>query len=178
LLNVIGTLEKPNKGTVILDEEEISSLPSDRLPAIRNRKIGFIFQDHHLLPQCTLLENVILPTLARSHHDPKDARSRAQELLRRVGLEDRMHHRPGEVSGGQRQRAAVIRALINHPKLILADEPTGSLDHTSANSLADLLVQLNRDENVALIVVTHSRELADRMERRYELRDGKLHDPA
>ena len=173
LLNIIGTLERPDSGSVTLDELELTTLAPERVPAIRNTKIGFIFQDHHLLPQCTLLENVLLPSLA-GYQSTDDAPDRARKLLQRVGLADRMHHRPGEISGGQRQRAAVVRALINRPALLLADEPTGSLDHASAESLADLLVDLNRDEGVSLIVVTHSQDLARRMSRTLELRDGKL----
>jgi lipoprotein-releasing system ATP-binding protein len=174
LLNVIGTLERPEAGQVLLDGEDVTQVNGRALAAIRNRKIGFIFQDHHLLPQCTLLENVVLPALAGHGVDVGAAQNRARQLLERVGLGDRMHHRPGEVSGGQRQRAAVVRALVNRPALLLADEPTGSLDRTSATALAELLAELNREEHVALIVVTHSAELAAKMTRQYELKSGRL----
>ena len=174
LLNIIGTLERPQSGRVVLDGDDLAQLNGTPLAAVRNRKIGFIFQDHHLLPHCSLLENVVLPSLAGHGVDVREASARAQALLERVGLGDRLHHRPGEVSGGQRQRAAVVRALVNRPALLLADEPTGSLDRASAHELAELLVELNREERVALIVVTHAHDLAARMGRVYELKDGRL----
>ena len=178
LLNIIGTLERPNAGRVTLEDEDLTALDPPRLAAVRNRKIGFVFQDHHLLPQCTLLENVFLPTLAGHGLDRAEAIGRSRHLLERVGLADRMHHRPGEVSGGQRQRCALVRALVNRPVLLLADEPTGSLDRASAQGLADLLIELNREEDVALLIVTHAADLAAKMRLRYELRDGKLHELA
>jgi ABC-type lipoprotein export system ATPase subunit len=143
---------------------------------VRSREIGFVFQLHHLLPQCTVLENVLLPTLAggpESRSEP--AEQRARRLLARVGLTERLTYRPGRLSGGERQRAAVVRALINEPVLLLADEPTGSLDRASAENLARLLVEINREERVALIVVTHSTPLARLMGRTLELREGRLH---
>lgn len=173
LLNIIGTLDRPTDGEVILDGQEVRQLDEKEVAALRNRKIGFVFQLHHLLPQCTVLENVLIPTLA-TPSDSGAARERAEGLLDRVGLKERMFHRPGQLSGGERQRVAVVRALINQPKLLLADEPTGSLDHASAENLAQLLVELNREEGVALIVVTHSLDLAGRMSKRFELRDGAL----
>ncbi len=176
LLNIIGTLEKPSAGCVRLEGTDLGALGEQRLAAVRNRKIGFIFQDHHLLPQCTVLENVLVPTLAQRGSDRQEARRWAEHLLSRVGLADRMHHRPGEISGGQRQRAAVVRALVNHPRLLLADEPTGSLDRASAADLGELLSELNREQGVTLIVVTHSAELASKMQKSYELRDGKLQE--
>lgn len=172
LLNIIGTLDQPSAGRVVLDGEEVSRLGERELAEVRNRKIGFIFQLHHLLPQCTIRENVLIPTLAAKADD--GAEERASRLLERVGLKDRATHRPGQLSGGERQRAAVVRALINQPKLLLADEPTGSLDHSSADNLGQLLVDLNREEGVTLVVVTHSQELARRMGRVLELREGKL----
>ena len=177
LLNIIGGLDHPTTGRVMLDARNLAELADDDLARIRSREIGFVFQLHHLLPQCTVLENVLVPTLAgRNDSSPGESRERAEALLARVGLQDRMSHRPGELSGGQRQRAAVARALINGPKLLLADEPTGSLDETASQSIAELLVALNRDEGVALVVVTHSRELAGRIGRVLELSGGTLHD--
>jgi len=142
---------------------------------VRNREIGFIFQSHHLLPQCTVLENVLVPTLANKDAALRNgAVERAKRLLEKVGLGARLTHRPGQLSGGERQRVAVVRALINQPKLLLADEPTGALDRASAQNLTDLLVQLNGEEGVTLIVVTHALDLAKRMGRVLELRDGRL----
>lgn len=179
LLNLIGTLDKATSGRVIFDRRDLSKLEDGELAGIRNREIGFVFQLHHLLPQCTVLENVLIPTLAgRSASVDKQAEQRATELLKRVGLADRMNHRPGELSGGQRQRVAVVRALINKPKMLLADEPTGSLDRESAESIGELLVRMNRSESVALIMVTHSISLALRAERIFELKDGLLKERA
>ena len=182
LLQIIGTLDRPTSGTVSLDNQDLNQLDELQLAAVRNRDIGFVFQAHYLLPQCTVMENVLVPTLAKaarasSNADSKrteSAESRAERLLKRVGLAERASHRPGELSGGERQRAAVVRALINQPRLLLADEPTGSLDHVSAQQLGQLLVELNREENVTLIVVTHARELAEKMAKAMSLKDGKL----
>lgn len=175
LLNLIGTLDRPTSGTVRLDGEDLSRLDEQQLARVRNHQIGFIFQSHHLLPQCTVLENVLVPTLAGAESEQRrEGPARAERLLKRVGLGERMQHRPGQLSGGERQRVAVVRALINRPKLLLADEPTGSLDRASAQSLAQLLIELNREEDVTLIVVTHALDLARRMHRLFELRDGKL----
>ena len=178
LLQIMGTLDHPTSGTVLLDGQNLSGLGETQLAAVRNRQIGFVFQSHYLLPQCTVLENVLVPTLAAAARatGPKaeSAEDRAKRLLKRVGLAERIGHRPGELSGGERQRVAVVRALINQPQLLLADEPTGSLDHASAQQLGQLLVELNREEGVTLIVVTHAGELAGRMGRVLELRDGRL----
>jgi ABC-type lipoprotein export system ATPase subunit len=177
LLNIIGTLDQPSSGRVWLAGQDLSTLKEAELAAVRNRQLGFIFQAHHLLPQCTVLENVLVPTLAtgRSREDQrKEATHRATQLLQRVGLGERLSHRPGELSGGERQRTAVVRALINRPKLLLADEPTGALDRTAAHELAQLLLELNREEQVTLIVVTHAQDLARQMRRVLELRDGRL----
>jgi lipoprotein-releasing system ATP-binding protein len=178
LLNLIGSLDRPTAGKVFLDGEDLTRLSDRELARVRNRRIGFIFQGHHLLPQCSLLENVLVPTLADGQDFTEEARDaaleRANALLKRVGLSDRVNHRPAQLSGGERQRAAVVRALINKPQLLLADEPTGALDQTSASNLADLLVELNREEKVALIVVTHSPALAERMSRAMEIRNGHL----
>jgi len=175
LLNIMGTLDRPSSGQVLLDGRELSQLDDIQLAAVRNREIGFIFQSHHLLPQCTVLENVLVPTLANKDAALRNgAVERAKRLLEKVGLGARLTHRPGQLSGGERQRVAVVRALINQPKLLLADEPTGALDRAAAQNLADLLVQLNREEGVTLIVVTHALDLAKRMGRVLELRDGWL----
>jgi len=177
LLNIIGGLDHATSGQVLFDGRDLAKLNDDDLARIRNREIGFVFQLHHLLPQCTVLENVLAPTLAGRNGAPGPVlRERAKTLLARVGLADRMSHRPGELSGGQRQRVAVARALINQPKLLLADEPTGSLDEESSRSIADLLAELNRDEGVTLVVVTHSRELASRIGHVMELRGGVLNE--
>ena len=175
LLNIIGALDHPTTGEVIFDSQELSILSDDEMAEIRNQKIGFIFQFHHLLPQCTVLENVLIPTLVHPDDNfKKKAVSLASQLLERVGLTPRSTYRPGQLSGGECQRVAVVRALINKPKLILADEPTGSLDQKTAESLADLLVDLNREHRVALIVVTHSMTLANHMDTIYLLQDGRL----
>lgn len=173
LLNIMGALDTPTRGEVVLKGKNMAGLSENALAQVRNRQFGFIFQMHHLLPQCTLLENVLVPTLADAKHDDS-AEARARDLLKRVGLESRMFHRPGQLSGGECQRVAVVRALINQPKLLFADEPTGALDQTSARQLADLLVEVNREDKVALVVVTHWPELAKRLGHVYELREGTL----
>lgn len=175
LLNIIGALDRPTQGQVILDDRDLAQLDETELAGVRNRRIGFVFQLHHLLPQCTVLENVLVPTLAgKSKLSTQETQKRAAELLERVGLKDFLQYRPGELSGGQRQRVAVVRALINKPKLLLADEPTGSLDRAASQNIADLLVDLNRSEKVTLIVVTHSFEFAQRIGPVSELSDGLL----
>ncbi len=174
VLNIMGTLDRPTSGQVLLEGEDISQLDDTQLAAVRNRQIGFVFQSHHLLPQCTVLENVLVPTLANKAVSRNGAEERARQLLERVGLGERLAHRPGQLSGGERQRVAVVRALINQPKLLLADEPTGALDRSAAQDLAQLLVDLNREQGVTLVVVTHALDLARRMGRVLELRDGTL----
>jgi len=175
LLNIIGTLDQPTSGRVWLDGQDLSRLNEQQLAAIRNQQIGFIFQSHHLLPQCSVIENVLVPTIADQRSAANGgAAERAEKLLKRVGLGERLHHRPGQLSGGERQRVAVVRALVNQPKLLLADEPTGALDRNSAQGLAQLLVELNREEQVTLILVTHALDLARQMGRTVELRDGQL----
>jgi ABC-type lipoprotein export system ATPase subunit len=195
LLQIIGTLDQPTSGRVTLDGKDLNQLDDLQLAVVRNRQIGFVFQSHYLLPQCTLIENVLVPTLAgvgqASRLSPSKRQgqesetgatpvlreapeARATRLLKRVGLAERLHHRPGQLSGGERQRVAVVRALINQPQLLLADEPTGALDHASATSLGQLLVELNKEEGVTLIVVTHALELANRMGRVMQLEDGRL----
>ena len=175
LLNIIGSLDKPTIGEVIFDDNNIADFNDLQLAEFRNKKFGFVFQLHHLLPQCTVIENVLIPTLAFKSNDSKQVQeNRAIELLKGVGLDGHMYHRPGQLSGGEQQRVAVMRALINSPKLILADEPTGSLDQTAADNLGELLVSLNKKENVTLIVVTHSAKLAGHMHTTYNLVEGKL----
>ena len=174
LLNILGSLDSPTRGSIRLDGQELADLPEQELASVRNKKIGFIFQSHHLLPQCSVLENVLVPTLAENGKAPAEAVERAKQLLERVGLGHRLTHRPAQLSGGECQRVAVVRALINQPSLILADEPTGALDHSTAGALADLLVELNRDDQVTLIVVTHSAELAAKMGVIRQLLDGQF----
>jgi lipoprotein-releasing system ATP-binding protein len=177
LLNIIGTLDRASGGRVELDGRELTGLDEVALAGVRNREIGFVFQSHHLLPQCTVFENVLVPTLPLSDAELKEsAPARARQLLEKVGLGSRLGHRPGQLSGGERQRVAVVRALINRPKLLLADEPTGALDRASAENLGDLLVRLNVEEGVSLIVVTHALDLARRLQRVFELKDGALHE--
>jgi len=177
LLNIIGALDRPSAGRVLFDGADLADLNDTELARIRNLDIGFVFQLHHLLGQCTVLENVIVPTLARKgRFTKKEVRSRAVDLLERVGLGEHLLYRPGELSGGQRQRVAVVRALINRPRLLLADEPTGSLDEASSSNIAELLVDLNAGEKVTLIVVTHSLSFAERIGRVAELSRGMLKD--
>ena len=173
LLNLIGALDQPTEGTIAFDDRDFIALSNDELALLRNREMGFIFQSHHLLPQCTVMENVLVPTLAHGTATDDDE-ERAIHLLDRVGLGERLAHRPGQLSGGERQRVAVVRALINEPQLLLADEPTGALDQATANQLGQLLVELNAEENITLITVTHSAKLAARMTRTVELKDGQI----
>ena len=173
LLNLCGALDRPSSGRIVFDGRDLSELNDRVLSAIRNWEIGFVFQLHHLLPQCTVFENVLIPTLAGGGSSA-ETEERARSLLARVGLESRMTYKPGQLSGGERQRVALVRALINQPKLLLADEPTGSLDHASAGGIAELLIELNREEGVTLIVVTHSLELARKTGLVLTLHDGVL----
>jgi lipoprotein-releasing system ATP-binding protein len=175
LLNIIGALDRPTSGSVTLAGKNLAELKDSELSKVRNKDIGFIFQLHHLLPQCTVLENVLIPTIPLDlNGDEENVKIRAKELLEKVGLEQHFYHFPAQLSGGELQRVAVVRALINTPKLVLADEPTGSLDRESSENLGQLLVQLNKKEGVALVVVTHSIELARLMDKVYTLQDGKL----
>ena len=173
LLNIIGTLDRPTAGSVMLGGDDLLVMDDDQLAGVRNERIGFVFQLHHLLPQCNVLENVLVPALVRG--DMPAAEKRGRELLDRVGLSHRLSHRPGQLSGGEQQRVAVVRALINEPSLLLADEPTGSLDRAASAALGELLAELNRERHVAIIAVTHASPLAKRMGRVFELRDGRLH---
>jgi lipoprotein-releasing system ATP-binding protein len=173
LLHILGTLDQPTSGTVRLNDRDPFALPERELADFRNRHIGFVFQDHHLLPQCSVLENVLIPTLVGSDNRA-DAETWARELLRRVGLLQRLDHRPAELSGGERQRVAIARALIRHPDLLLADEPTGNLDRHTAQTIGKLLLDLHQQEQTVLVVVTHSPELARMLPRQMEMLDGHL----
>jgi lipoprotein-releasing system ATP-binding protein len=174
LLHLIGTLDRPTRGTVRLDGADPFALREPQLADFRNRSIGFVFQDHHLLPQCTVLENVLIPTLINADGKSSETESWAKSLLERVGLSGRLDHRPAELSGGERQRVAVARALVRKPVLLLADEPTGNLDRRSAQAVGELLLDLHRQEQTMLVVVTHSAELAGLFQKRMEMNDGTL----
>ncbi len=173
LLSILGTLEPPTSGSVWLAGKNPFELNEAELAAFRRDNIGFVFQEHHLLPQCTVLENVLVPFLADGAATPDDQR-RATELMGRVGLASRLTHRPAELSGGERQRVAIARALVRGPMLLLADEPTGNLDRTTARSIADLLLELQAERNTILVVVTHSEAMAAALGRRVELDSGRL----
>jgi lipoprotein-releasing system ATP-binding protein len=173
LLSSLGTLEPPTSGTVRLGGTVPFSLDERKLAAFRRNNIGFVFQEHHLLPQCTVLENVLVPFLADGSAGEAD-QIRASELLDRVGLGNRLTHRPAELSGGERQRVAIARALVREPMLLLADEPTGNLDRSTAVSIANLLLELQAERNTILITVTHSEALAASLQRRVELDSGRL----
>jgi lipoprotein-releasing system ATP-binding protein len=172
-LHILGTLDQPTAGSVRLAGTDPFMLREQLLADFRNKNIGFVFQDHHLLPQCSVLENVLIPTLAGRSHDT-GAEAWARELLQRVGLEKRLEHRPAELSGGERQRVAVARALIRKPILLLADEPTGNLDRHTSQEVGRLLLEMHRLEQTILVVVTHSAELAASFPRRMEMVDGSL----
>src|SRR3954447_12694684 len=174
LLHLLGTLDRPTRGGVRLDGQDPFSLPEPELADFRNRHVGFVFQDHHLLPQCTVLENVLIPTLVHAKAKSADTEKWAKELMQRVGLAGRLDHRPAELSGGERQRVAVARALILRPALLLADEPTGNLDRATAKAVGELLLELHRQERTVLVVVTHSPELAKLFPRQTEMADGTL----
>ena len=173
LLHVLGTLDRPSAGRVELAGRDLFSLPPKELAAVRNREVGFVFQLHHLLPDFSTLENVMLPGLIARYRTER-ARTLAADMLERVGLSERLRHRPGELSGGEQQRVAVARALVLGPRLVLADEPTGNLDPQTGDSVLRLLLDLNRDLGVAMIVATHSEKLAAAMDRTLRLKDGKL----
>jgi lipoprotein-releasing system ATP-binding protein len=172
LLYILGTLEPPTSGTVTLAGRDPFALPETELAAFRNRQVGFVFQDHCLLPQCSVLENVLTPTLVAG--DARERLDRARWLLEQVGLASRADHRPAQLSGGERQRVAIARALILEPTLLLCDEPTGNLDRHTADSVAALLLDLHRQQGTILVVVTHSAELAARLPQRWQLAEGQL----
>ncbi len=173
LLYILGGLEAPTSGTVVLNGRNVYHLKADDLAAFRRDSVGFVFQDHCLLPQCTVLENVLIPTLASPKKDP-DVTNRARRLLDAVGLGPRLDHRPGELSGGEKQRCAIARALIHKPGLLLCDEPTGNLDRTSAAGVSDLLFELQKEQQTILIVVTHNSDLAGRFPQRFEMNNQTL----
>lgn len=172
LLYILGALEPPTSGKVMLEDRNPYELPEAELAAFRNSRIGFVFQDHYLLPQCTVLENVLVPTMVAD--DGEDYTERARSLLASVGLSDRLDHRPSELSGGEKQRVAIARAMIRRPLLLLCDEPTGNLDHETAENVASILLDLHRQQQTILIVVTHSAELAAKFPVRFEMRDRQL----
>jgi lipoprotein-releasing system ATP-binding protein len=176
LLHLVGALDRPTRGTVVIDGERVDGLPDDELSALRNRRVGFVFQFHHLLREFTALENVMMP-LRIAGWPPQRCQTRAAELLERVGLAPRAKHRPSEMSGGEQQRTAVARALAVDPALVLADEPSGNLDHANSERLHDLFAELSRDLEIAMVVVTHNRSLAARADRVLLLEDGRLADP-
>ncbi len=173
LLHLLGGLDTPTSGDVVFDNQSMSKLSSAAKAELRNRELGFIYQFHHLLPDFTALENVAMPLLI-GKHKPAEIDARAREMLRSVGLEHRASHRPSELSGGERQRVAIARALVNNPRLVLADEPTGNLDARNADSIFQLLGELNQSQGTAFLVVTHDLQLAKRMSRQLEMRDGRL----
>lgn len=175
LLYLLGALDTPTRGTVTLLGENPHQMNPTMQAAFRNQHVGFVFQDHHLLPQCTVLENVLIPTLAGAGVTA-EKEAHARQLLERVGLSARLEHLPAKLSGGERQRVAVCRALIHKPTLLLADEPTGNLDRASADAVGTLLLELHREQNTILLCVTHSLELAGRFPRRFDLRDGHLNE--
>lgn len=173
LLYVLGALEPPTAGKVLLDGIDPFGLDEKRLAAFRNEQVGFVFQDHHLLPQCSVLENVLIPTLVAGDKE-QDFEAFARKLLDDVGLSQRLHHRPHALSGGERQRVALARALVCKPRLMLCDEPTGNLDHEATETVASLLLELHRRHNTILLLVTHNQNLARRLDRIYELKDARL----
>ena len=175
LLNIIGTLDLPSSGTVEINGQNAGEMNEKQLAGFRNQNIGFVFQLHHLLPQLSLLENVLVPTIPLEDKSKRKAASRrAMELLDSVGLADKLTQKPGELSVGECQRTALVRALINEPDILLADEPTGSLDRDSAENLGELLVKINKEHHIAMVLVTHSEHLAGKMKQVYNLIDGKL----
>jgi lipoprotein-releasing system ATP-binding protein len=173
LLSILGTLEPPTSGSVRVGGQDPFALDEPRLAAFRRDHVGFVFQEHHLLPQCTVLENVLVPFLADGAATDEDQR-RAAELIKRVGLSERLSHRPAELSGGERQRVAIARALAREPMLLLADEPTGNLDRTTAQSIVALLLELQAERRTILVVVTHSEAVARSLQKRMELDSGRL----
>ncbi|MBU1745559.1 MAG: ABC transporter ATP-binding protein [Proteobacteria bacterium] len=174
LIHIIGTLDHPTSGAVLFDGVDVFTWPEKRLSAFRNRKIGFVFQFHNLLPEFTALENAMMPALIQRIPKLESIR-RAEAILGEVGLGDRMTHKPGELSGGEQQRVALARALILEPEILLADEPTGNLDTETGKRIEDMLISLNRTKRITLIVVTHNPSLADRMSHRIGLRDGRIY---
>ncbi len=174
LLNVIGMLDSIDSGDIIINNEIIDRKNSQRIDEIKNSEIGFVFQFHYLLPEFTTLENVMLPAMLNNFKNRKEIEKRAIELLTEVGLGERLHHKPSQLSGGEKQRAAISRALINNPKILLADEPTGNLDEETSNNIHNLFKKINVQKKQTIIVVTHSRELSNITDKKYYLKGGKL----
>lgn len=174
LLNLLGTLDIPDEGKIYFNKIDVTGYSKKELATFRNQHLGFIFQMHHLMPQLTLWENVLLPLLPSGRKITGEQKSWAEYLIKKVGIWDQRNQKPSEMSGGECQRTAVVRALINKPELILADEPTGALDENNANALSELLVQLSNEEGITLITVTHSADLASQMDKKYLLKNGKL----
>ncbi|MCL1926111.1 MAG: ABC transporter ATP-binding protein [Syntrophorhabdaceae bacterium] len=173
LLQILGTLDRPTSGSILFEGEDLSGFSEDRMAALRNRKIGFVFQFHNLLPEFTVIENVMLPCRIAGI-DMDKARQRAESLLSEVGLSHRLSHRPGEISGGEQQRAAVCRALAMEPSVLLADEPTGNLDRETASEMVDLLLDINRERKLSLLMVTHNEQAASRLHRVVRIDDGRI----
>lgn len=173
LLHILGALDRPTSGTIHLDNTDLFQYSDEKLSDIRNREIGFVFQFHYLLPEFTALENVMLPCLI-NRSGKKEARNRAEEILNKVGLADRIHHKPGELSGGEQQRVSVARAVVQKPSIILADEPTGNLDLKTGLSIIDLFLKLNDEDDITLVIVTHDHNIANKMSRTITLSDGKI----
>lgn len=173
LLHILGALDRPDKGSVNLDTVEVFSLNDKELARLRNRSVGFVFQFHHLMPEFSALENVMMPKLIAGE-GIKSIENKAMELLDEVGLKDRKDHKPGELSGGEQQRVAVARALINDPRIVIADEPSGNLDQSTAESLHNLILELNRNRNQTFVLATHNLELAQRANRIFRLKDGQV----
>lgn len=173
LLNIIGTLDRADSGNIFLFGQNVTEKSSSSLNEIRNKDIGFIFQFHHLLPEFTALENASMPGYI-AKRNTKEVHANAKELLCRLGLEERMHHKPGELSGGEQQRVALARALINKPKLLLADEPTGNLDHSNAEQIIQLILELKADYNMTAIIVTHDKEIANKTDQSFFMKDGRI----
>ena len=173
LLNIMGTLDPPTGGTVKFEGRDIRRMDEATLCQVRNQRIGFVFQFHHLLPEFNALENIIMPALI-ARIRKKKALKTAQEMLAKVGLEGRMNHRIGELSGGEQQRVAIARALIMKPRLLLADEPTGNLDRSTGDGIVELLLQLNREENLAMVIATHNLKIAEKMSRKMEIINGNI----
>ena len=174
LMNILGCLDRPTSGTYVLEGENVEHMDGDQLADIRNRRVGFVFQSYNLLQRSTALSNVMLPLRYRRNNGHQNPREAAEELLARVGLEDRMLHRPYELSGGEQQRVAIARALVNEPSMVLADEPTGNLDSKSGDEIMELLLELNEEKNVTLVIVTHDPQVAEMTHRIVRLFDGKV----
>jgi lipoprotein-releasing system ATP-binding protein len=173
-LHILGTLDRPTAGSVLYDGVDVFSLPEKSLTRFRNRKVGFVFQFHHLLPEFTAVENVMMPGLLAGEGDYDGLRGRAAVLLGELGLAGRLSHRPGELSGGEQQRVAVARALFLHPSVVLADEPTGNLDAQTGRELFDLLLRLNEEKGITFVIVTHDKEISGRCKEVVEMVDGKI----